>query len=58
MKQEAPQQRPSRTGIPAVHGREHVKFRDYGWMHGSLTHADAVQSEINLHVDSLIGLEK
>jgi len=28
MKQEAPQQRPSRTGIPAVHGAEHVKGDD------------------------------
>jgi hypothetical protein len=25
MKQEAPQPRPSRTGIPAIHGGEHVK---------------------------------
>ena len=28
MKQEATQQRPSRTGIPAIHGGEHVKTVD------------------------------
>jgi len=30
MKQEAPQPRRSRTGIPAIHGGEHVKLMAVG----------------------------
>lgn len=29
MKQEAPQPRRSRTGIPAIHGGEHVKYAHF-----------------------------